>query len=84
MSTGGSGNVTIHSADSETFGERKTTIPSGRNKFGMYTKHVDSFLPSRNMLYSRANLLYSVQMDQKLLYHQKQVKYTYLTLNQTP
>ncbi|KAH9947193.1 WD repeat-containing protein 61 [Amylocystis lapponica] len=38
-STGGSGNVTIHSAERDTFGERRATLPSGRNKFGMYCKH---------------------------------------------
>lgn len=46
-STGGSGNVSIHSADSATFGERRTTLPSGRSKFGMYCKHVGS--PSSNL-----------------------------------
>jgi len=38
-STGGSGNVTIHSAEVDNFGERLTTLPSGRNKFGMHCKH---------------------------------------------
>ncbi|KAH9179507.1 WD repeat-containing protein 61 [Lactarius sanguifluus] len=33
--TGGSGNVTIHSAEAETFGEQRTTLQSGRGKFGM-------------------------------------------------
>jgi len=39
-STSGSGNVTIHSAEVGNFGERLTTLPSGRNKFGMRCKHV--------------------------------------------
>ncbi|GBE80187.1 WD40 repeat-like protein [Sparassis crispa] len=38
-STGGSGNVTIHSAARESFGERRATLPSGRNKFGMFCKY---------------------------------------------
>ncbi|KAI0076931.1 WD repeat-containing protein 61 [Panus rudis PR-1116 ss-1] len=37
--TGGSGNVSIHSAESATFGEHRSTLPSGRSKFGMYCKH---------------------------------------------
>ncbi|KAI0000061.1 WD repeat-containing protein 61 [Russula vinacea] len=37
--TGGSGNVTIHSAEPETFGERRTTMSSGRGKFGMRCSH---------------------------------------------
>lgn len=38
-STGGSGNVTIHSAERDSFGERRATLPSGRSKFGMFCKH---------------------------------------------
>ncbi len=38
--TGGSGNVTVHSAEPESFGERRTTLPSGRGKFGMRCSHV--------------------------------------------
>ncbi|KAI0711154.1 WD repeat-containing protein 61 [Cerioporus squamosus] len=38
-STGGSGNVTIHSAETPTFGERRATLTSGRSKFGMFCKH---------------------------------------------
>ncbi|KZT70233.1 WD40 repeat-like protein [Daedalea quercina L-15889] len=38
-STGGSGNVTIHSAARGSFGERVTTLVSGRNKFGMFCKY---------------------------------------------
>ncbi|KAH9943254.1 WD repeat-containing protein 61 [Epithele typhae] len=38
-STGGSGNVTIHSAETPTFGERRATLKSGRSKFGMFCKH---------------------------------------------
>ncbi|KAK7681939.1 hypothetical protein QCA50_014901 [Cerrena zonata] len=38
-STGGSGNISIHSTESATFGERRATLPSGRSKFGMYCKH---------------------------------------------
>ncbi|KAI0089348.1 WD repeat-containing protein 61 [Irpex rosettiformis] len=37
--TGGSGNITIHSAESSSFGERKATLPSGRTKFGLCTKY---------------------------------------------
>lgn len=37
--TGGSGNVTIHSAEAETFGEQRTTLQSGRGKFGMRCSH---------------------------------------------
>ncbi|TCD60150.1 hypothetical protein EIP91_010633 [Steccherinum ochraceum] len=38
-STGGSGNVTIHSAERDSFGERRATLASGRNKFGMSCKY---------------------------------------------
>jgi hypothetical protein len=38
--TGGSGNVTIHSAEPETFGEQRTILQSGRGKFGMRCSHV--------------------------------------------
>jgi WD repeat-containing protein 61 len=38
--TGGSGNVTIHSAEPETFGELRTVLQSGRGKFGMRCNHV--------------------------------------------
>ncbi|KAF9004277.1 WD repeat-containing protein 61 [Cyathus striatus] len=38
-STGGSGNVWIHSAKSDTFGERLATLPSNRSKFGMFCAH---------------------------------------------
>ncbi|KIK57367.1 hypothetical protein GYMLUDRAFT_46239 [Collybiopsis luxurians FD-317 M1] len=34
-SAGGSGNLAIHSAESESFGRRLSTVFSGRNKFGM-------------------------------------------------
>ncbi|TFK33187.1 WD repeat-containing protein 61 [Crucibulum laeve] len=39
--SGGSGNVTIRSAQTETgnFGEVLSTLPSGRNKFGMFCTH---------------------------------------------
>ncbi|KAH9977596.1 WD repeat-containing protein 61 [Lactifluus volemus] len=37
--TGGSGNVTIHSAEPETFGEQRTILQSGRGKFGMRCSH---------------------------------------------
>ncbi|KAF8967484.1 WD repeat-containing protein 61 [Flammula alnicola] len=38
-STGGSGNVSIHSAQIENFGERVATLSSGRNKFGMFCSY---------------------------------------------
>ncbi|KAI0690252.1 WD repeat-containing protein 61 [Cytidiella melzeri] len=37
--TGGSGNITIRSADPASFGARKSTLPSGRTKFGLCCKH---------------------------------------------
>jgi len=37
--TGGSGNVTIHSAEPETFGEQRAILQSGRGKFGMRCRH---------------------------------------------
>ncbi|KAJ7284067.1 WD repeat-containing protein 61 [Mycena rebaudengoi] len=37
--TGGSGNVSIYSAQPETFGQRVASLPSGRSKYGMYCKH---------------------------------------------
>lgn len=40
--TGGSGNISIHSADPASFGERKTVLPSGRSKFGMCCKYVSA------------------------------------------
>lgn len=39
-STGASGNVLIHSAKPESFGERRTTLSSGRPKFGMTCTYV--------------------------------------------
>ena len=44
--TGGSGNVTIHSAEAETFGEQRATLQSGRGKFGMRCSHVGVHLSS--------------------------------------
>ncbi|KDR84418.1 hypothetical protein GALMADRAFT_237275 [Galerina marginata CBS 339.88] len=38
-STGSSGNVLIHSAQADNFGERVATLSSGRNKFGMFCTH---------------------------------------------
>jgi len=38
-STGGSGNVTIHSAEPQNFGQRQATLTSGRNKHGMKCIH---------------------------------------------
>ncbi|KAJ7595039.1 WD repeat-containing protein 61 [Mycena floridula] len=38
-SSGGSGNVTIHSAQPDNFGERISVLSSGRNKFGMHCSH---------------------------------------------
>lgn len=43
--TGGSGNIQIHSADPASFGERKTVLPSGRSKFGLFCKHVSVIFP---------------------------------------
>lgn len=39
-STGSSGNVFIHSAQPNDFGQRISTLASGRQKFGMFCKHV--------------------------------------------
>jgi len=38
-STGGSGNVSIHSAQPDNFGQRLSTLSSGRQKFGMFCAH---------------------------------------------
>jgi len=38
-SSGGTGNIIIHSAQSHNFGENLAQIPSGRNKFGMYCSY---------------------------------------------
>lgn len=43
-STGGSGNVSIHSAQTDNFGERLSTVTSGRNKFGMFCSYVRCYL----------------------------------------
>ncbi|EMD40304.1 hypothetical protein CERSUDRAFT_110911 [Gelatoporia subvermispora B] len=37
--TGGAGNVTLHSAQAASFGERLATLASGRSKFGMFCKY---------------------------------------------
>ncbi|KAI0337983.1 WD repeat-containing protein 61 [Trametopsis cervina] len=37
--TGASGSITIHSTDAISFGERKTTLSSGRTRFGMCCKY---------------------------------------------
>jgi WD repeat-containing protein 61 len=42
-STGGSGNVTIHSAQPNDFGERLSSLSSGRNKYGMHCSHVRTY-----------------------------------------
>jgi len=39
-SCGGSGNVFVHSAQTENFGERLSTLTTGRHKFGMHCSHV--------------------------------------------
>ena len=39
-STGTSGNIFIHSAQTSNFGERLSTLSSGQNKFGMFCAHV--------------------------------------------
>jgi len=38
-SSSASGNITIHSADPNNFGERLSSLPSGRVKFGMNCRH---------------------------------------------
>ena len=45
--TGGSGCITIHSAEPSSFGQRLSKLEcSGRSKFGMFTTHVSpAFLP---------------------------------------
>jgi WD repeat-containing protein 61 len=55
-STGGSGNVTIHSAELDNFGERHATLTSGRNKFGMQCKHVRIHLPFPSLSSARSCL----------------------------
>ena len=42
-STGTSGNIFIHSAQTSNFGERLSTLSSGQNKFGMFCAHVRLF-----------------------------------------
>ena len=42
-STGTSGNIFIHSAQTSNFGERLSTLSSGQNKFGMFCAHVCFF-----------------------------------------
>ena len=42
-STGTSGNVFIHSAQTSNFGERLSTLTAGRTKFGMFCAHVRLF-----------------------------------------
>ncbi|KAJ7682456.1 WD repeat-containing protein 61 [Mycena polygramma] len=37
--TGGSGNVSIYSAQPDTFGQRVASLASGRSKYGMYCQH---------------------------------------------
>ena len=44
-STGTSGNVSIHSAQTSNFGERLSTLSSGQSKFGMFCVHVCFFYP---------------------------------------
>jgi hypothetical protein len=81
-STGGSGNVTIHSAESSNFGERLETLSSGRNKFGMHCKHVRSLAFKVYRLDSLTGLLPRVRMDLGLRYRQRPGKYTYSTSSQ--
>ena len=57
-STGISGNVFIHSALTGNFGERLSTLSSGRNKFGMFCTHVRLFFFS---IYYPAILFFLMQ-----------------------
>jgi WD repeat-containing protein 61 len=54
-STGGSGNIVIHSAERDDFGTRRATLPTGKSKYGLFCAHVGSFalsrLPSMNPLF---------------------------------
>ncbi len=43
-STGSSGNVIVHSAEPDNFGQKLSTLISGREKFGMFCAYVGIFL----------------------------------------
>jgi WD repeat-containing protein 61 len=49
-STGSSGNVTIHSAGPDNFGQRLSTLTSGRQKFGMFCTHVRRLFLASHLL----------------------------------
>ena len=50
-STGTSGNISIHSAQTSNFGERLSTLSSGQNKFGMFCAHVCLLLKAFHAIY---------------------------------
>jgi len=60
-STGGSGNVTIHSADPESFGSHRATLTSGRNKYGMCCKYSPD--GSRIALSTESGQIYLFDVD---------------------
>lgn len=64
--TGGTGNVTIHSADPQSFGQRRAVLPSGRSKFGMFCKHSPD--GTRVAMSSEAGQIYIFDLEaEKLL-----------------
>lgn len=79
--TGGSGNVTIHSAEPETFGEQRTFLQSGRGKFGMRCSHVG--ISSASSLETWL-MPYRVPMALALHYPLTVVRSSCLTLRQAP
>lgn len=82
-STGGSGNVSIHSAQTDNFGERLSTLTSGRNKFGMFCSYVRLYLPLYPN-YSETNGLHRAQTVATSPCPRKQGKSTSSTSNQAP
>jgi hypothetical protein len=91
--TGGSGNVLIHSAQPDNFGEHLATLSTGRSKFGMYCTHVGVCRYQCRRSPGRARMKLStscirslrrVQTGRESPCLRKRVRYTYSTLNPIP
>jgi hypothetical protein len=81
-STGISGNVFIHSAQIDNFGERLSTLSSGRNKFGMFCAHVRLYYPATLFSFSLTQPHDRAQTVDELLCLRKVDRFIYLISKQ--
>jgi hypothetical protein len=75
--TGGSGNVSLYSADPESFGQRRAVLPSGRNKFGMFCKYVGLRYTSRTNL-ACSRVICVNRFSTHIRYKHRTLAHTYL------